>query len=143
MRQPGFRDAVIAMKLYELRREPKLRDARDFVRTHILGQEWSAVKELFDEHHVEHARLRQVLAYWEMAASFVHRGTLHPDVYLDLCDEGLLLYAAVEEHLPRIRRRHPRFAHQTEAIVRAHPNIKGRVLELRKDVYQTRKEREN
>ncbi len=132
---------MIALKLYELRREPELKDAREFVRTHILGQEWSVVKELFDENHVEHARLRQVLAYWEMAASFVNRGVLHADVYLDICDEGLLLYAAVEEHLPRIRRQHPRFAHQMEAVVRAHPNVRGRVLELRQDVYKKRKER--
>lgn len=140
MRQPGIRDALVALKLYELRREPGLKDAREFVRTHLLGHEWATVKELLDEGHPEHARLRQVVTYWEMAASFVNRGVLHPDVFLDVCDEGLLLFAAIEEHVPRIRKGHPRFATQVEALVKAHPNVKGRVLELRSEVYRRRKE---
>ena len=111
MRRPGFRDAMIALKLYELRREPDLRTSRDLLRT-----------------------------YWELAASFVNRGLLHPDVYLDACDEGLLLYAALEEHLPRIRKVRPRFASQTEAVLRDHPVVRGRVLELRSEVFKRRKE---
>ena len=141
MSKPSSRDAMIALKLYELRREPGLRSSRDLVRTHVLGQEWVQVRELLRAEHPEHTHFRQALTYWEFAASFVNRGLLHPDVYLDSCDEGLLLYAALEEHLLRIRKDHPRFALQTEAIVRAHPTIKGRVLELRSEVYRRRKER--
>ncbi len=140
MRRPGFRDAMVALKLYELRREPDLRNSRDLLRDHILGKEWDRVRELLDEDHAENLHLRQTMTYWELAASFVNRGVLHPDVYLDVCDEGLLLYAALEEHLPRIRKVRPRFASQTEALVRDHPVARGRVLELRKEVFKRRKE---
>ncbi len=140
MRKPGFRDAIIAMKLYELRREPELLQSRDLIRTHILGHDWGKVRELLDEEHEEHGHLRQAMTFWDMAASFVNRGVLHPDVYLDSCDEGLLLYAALEEHIQRIRKIRPRFATQSEAMVRDFPEIKGRLLELRKQVYASRKE---
>jgi hypothetical protein len=142
MRKPGFRDAAIVLKLYELRREPDLRGSRDLVKTHILNQEWGVVRELLDESHDGHVHLKQAVTFWDMAASFVNRGLLHPDVYLDHCDEGLLLYAALEEHLPRIRQMRPRFATQTEAMVREHPNIKGRVLELRSEAFRVRRARE-
>lgn len=141
-RKPGFRDAVIAMKLYELRREPELKGSRELVRTHILGQAWGSVRELLDETHEAHPHLRQAMTFWDMAASFVNRGILHADVYLDSCDEGLLLYAALEEHLQRIRKIRPRFATQSEAMVREFPEIKGRLLELRKEVYAKRKEQD-
>jgi hypothetical protein len=110
------------------------------VRTHILGREWDVVRELLDEAHPEHTHLRQAMTFWDMAASFVNRGALHPDVYLDTCSEGLLLYAALEEHLARIRKVRPRFATQCEAMVRDFPEIKGRLLELRQEVYRRRKE---
>ncbi|MDJ0521941.1 MAG: hypothetical protein QNJ90_07680 [Planctomycetota bacterium] len=140
MRRPGFRDAMIALKLYELRREPDLRTSRDLLRNHILGKEWDRIRELLEEGHPENLHLRQTMTYWELAASFVNRGLLHPDVYLDACDEGLLLYAALEEHLPRIRKVRPRFASQTEAVLRDHPVVRGRVLELRSEVFKRRKE---
>ena len=59
----------------------------------------------------------EVVAYWEMAASFVLRDVLHPDVYLDTCDEGLFAYAVVEEHLVRIREVRPHFFARTEAVI--------------------------
>ena len=36
---------------------------------------------------------RQVLSYWEMAASLVLHGALDADLYLDTNGEGFLLYA--------------------------------------------------
>jgi hypothetical protein len=109
------------------------------LRDHILGKAWDRIRELLEDDHPENTHLRQALTYWELASSFVNRGLLHPAVYLDLCDEGLMLYAALEEHLPRIRKAHPRFALQTEAVLRDHPEVRGRVLELRGEVFKRRR----
>ena len=67
-------DAEVLMRLYEIRREETLRKARRFMvfdfRPKTL-EELRAVSR--DVTAKENAAWRQVLSYWEMAASFVLR----------------------------------------------------------------------
>jgi hypothetical protein len=142
MRKPGFRDGYFAMKLYELRRDDDLRDARDMVGREIFLKSWEEVKPLLSYDHPHNARLRQVVGYWELAASLVMRGILHPDVYLDVCDEGLFTYAVLEESLPKIREIRPTFFQKTDAAIQEHPKIKGRLMEIRTRIFKARKERQ-
>jgi hypothetical protein len=142
MRRPGFRDAWLALELYGLRRESELRAARDFVGAHLLSASWEELKPLLDYAHPRNPHLRQVVSYWELAASFVVRGVWHPDVYLDACDEGLFTYAVLEEHMPRIREIRPNFFSRTEAVIHEHPRVKGRLMEIRTRIFRSRKERE-
>ena len=141
MRKPGFRDGYFAIKLYELRRDEDLRAARDMVGEEIFLKSWEEVKPLLAYDHPKNARLRQVVGYWELAASLVLRGMLHPDVYLDVCDEGLFTYAVLEENLPKIREIRPTFFQKTDAVIQEHPKIKGRVMEIRTRIFKARKER--
>jgi hypothetical protein len=131
MRSPGFRDAWLGLKLYELRRETEMRKARALIGTHVTGKPWSAVEPLFRPDHPENAHLRQATSYWEMAASFVNRGILHPDVFLDTCGESLFTYAAFEPHLPKIRVARERFLLQMETAIRAHPPLAARLAAIR------------
>lgn len=140
MRKPGFRDAHIALQLYEMRREEELRAARNMVGTHLFAKEWEDIRPVLAYDHPENAHLRQVVAYWEMAAAFVNRGMFHPDVYLDHCDEGLFAYAVLEEHLSRIREIRPQFFTKTEAMIQEHPRVKGRLMEIRTRIFKARKE---
>ncbi len=140
MRRPGMRDAWIAMKLYELRREARLREARDMVANQLFLKSWEEIQPILAHDHPQNAYLRQVVGYWELAASFVVRGMLHPDVYLDACDEGLFTYAVVEEHLPKIRELRPTFFQKTEAVLQEHPRVKGRVMEIRTRIFKARKD---
>ena len=71
--QPTSHDAELILKLYDLRREPVMREARAFVAQF-------APKSLDDMLKIanafgtrEQAFLRQVVGYWEMAASLVNR----------------------------------------------------------------------
>ncbi|HEX9200679.1 MAG TPA: hypothetical protein VF865_14040 [Acidobacteriaceae bacterium] len=87
-------DAEVLMRLYEIRREETLRKARRFMvfdfRPKTL-EELRAVSR--DVTAKENAAWRQVLSYWEMAASFVLRGAVDPDLFLDSNGEGILIYA--------------------------------------------------
>jgi len=141
MRKPGFRDAFLALQLYDLRREAELRKARDLV-GELMAHSFDDVRPLLDYAHPKNAHLRQVVGYWEMAASFVLRGILHPDVYLDTCDEGIFTYAVLEEHLHRIREIRPGFFERTESMVRRYPRIKGRLVQVRARVFRARDARE-
>jgi hypothetical protein len=140
-RKPGFRDAYLALELYDQRREAELRKARDLV-GELISASFDDLRPLFDYAHPQNAHLRQVVGYWELAASFVARGLLHPDVYLDTCDEGLFTYAVFEEHLQRIREIRPGFLGKTESIVAEHPPLKSRLLEIRARLFRSRDARE-
>ena len=140
MRKPGFRDAYLALELYDLRREAELREARELVGG-LLSASFEEIKPLLDYAHPQNPHLRQVEGYWEMAASFVLRGILHPDVYLDTCDEGIFTYAVLEEHLPKIRDTRPNFLKKTEAVVQEHPKVKGRLMEIRTRLFRARDRR--
>ena len=141
-RKPGFRDALVALELYDLRRDAQLRKARDLV-GELIDVSFDDLRPLLDYAHPQNAHLRQVMGYWELAASFVARGLLHPDVYLDTCDEGLFTYAVFEKHLHRIRELRPAFLAKTEAILAEHPPLKSRLLEIRARLFRARDERQD
>src|ERR1700754_4437237 len=87
-------DAELILKLYEMRREETLRRSRRFM---VFDFQPKTVDELRavsrDVGSQHNAAWRQVLGYWEMAASLVLRGALDPDLFLDSNVEGILIYA--------------------------------------------------
>jgi hypothetical protein len=87
-------DAELVLKLYELRREETLRKARRFM---IFDFNPKTLEELRavsrDGKSDFNPHWRQMLSFWEMAASLVLRGALDADLFLDSNLEGLLIYA--------------------------------------------------
>ncbi len=87
-------DAEVILRLYELRREEMLRQSRRFM---VFEFQPKSLEELRAVSRnlasPENAAWRQVISYWEMAASFVLRGAVDPDLFLDSNGEGILLYA--------------------------------------------------
>jgi len=141
-KKPGFRDAFLALELYDLRREAELRKARDLV-GELIAVSFDELRPLLDYEHPKNAHLRQVVGYWELAASLVARGLLHPDLYLDACDEGLFTYAVFEKHLLRIREVRPGFLTKTESIIAEHTRLKSRLLEVRARIFRSQGDRED
>lgn len=111
-------DAGIILKLYELRTEPLMREARAW----IGGEFWPKTAEEFfavannpaDPHN---AHFRQVTSYWEMAAALVLHGALSAELFFDTNGEGLFLLAKFEHILPAIRERIPGFMVKTSTLI--------------------------
>jgi hypothetical protein len=90
-------DAELILKLYDLRREPVMREARSF----MLGTFWpDTVDEylvvLHDFGGQNNAYLRQFIGYWEMAASMVLRGALDADLFFDSNNEMFFVFAKIQ-----------------------------------------------
>ena len=87
-------DAEVVLKLYDLRREESLRQARRFM---VFDFNPKTLEELRavsrDGKSDKNVCWRQAISYWEMAASLVLRGAVDSDLFLDSCGEGILLYA--------------------------------------------------
>jgi len=111
-------DAEIILKLYSLRTESLLRQARAWVG----GEFWpTTADELLavllnpkDEHN---AYLRQVLSYWEMAAAMVLHGAVSAELFVDCNGEGFFLLAKFAPILEAVRERYPGFLVKTSELV--------------------------
>lgn len=87
-------DADIILKLYDLRREEVLRKARHWMTSEFnpkTPEEFLAVLQASGSQ--ENAYFRQVVSYWEMAASLVVHGAVKSDLYLDSNGEGIFIFA--------------------------------------------------
>jgi len=120
-------DADIILKLYELRTETVMRQARAW----FTGEFWPATVEDYfavaanpaDPHS---PFLRQVLSYWEMAAALVLHGAVSADLFVDANAEGFYILAKLAHILPAIRERQPQFFKKTSELVEKYPAAAAR-----------------
>ena len=111
-------DAEIILKLYELRTETVMRQARAW----ITGEFWpETVEEFFavsgnpsDPHN---AWFRQVITYWEMASAMVLHGAVSAELFVDCNAEGFFLLAKFSHILECIREKNPTFMMKTSELV--------------------------
>ncbi len=98
------RDAELILKLYELRREAVMREARDAIFVKFHPKSFEDVAGVLKREHPLNTAYRMVSSYWEMAAGFVKHGALNADLFAENCGEGLFLYAKLLPHLERLRK---------------------------------------
>jgi len=100
---PDHHDAELIIKLYDLRREAVLREARA-----TLNREYwpNSVEEAAAPTRLDHplsTAFRQVATYWEMVFGMAHHGIVHADYLVENSSEGLLFFVRVEPFLAAIR----------------------------------------
>jgi hypothetical protein len=102
---PDHHDAEILLRLYELRREPEMRKARDWCTLEFRPSSVQDVLNILREAgKTDHNRwFRQFVSYYEMVGSLVHRGILDRDLLEDSVAEYVGFYAMLKPHLKAIR----------------------------------------
>jgi hypothetical protein len=105
-RGPDYHDADLLLKLYDLRREPEMRKARDWTMFKFRPSSAEDVLNVLREAGTNHNRwLRQFTSYYEMVASLVHRGVLDRDLLEDSVHEYVGFYAMFKPFLRELRER--------------------------------------
>jgi hypothetical protein len=135
-------DAEIILKLYQLRTESVMREARAWVG----GQFWPKTAEEFfavaenpkDPHN---AYFRQVVTYWEMAAAMVLHGALSAELFVDSNGEGFFLLAKFAPILETIRERNPYFLARTSDLIKRFSVAQQRYEEILNRVNASRSSR--
>ncbi len=111
-------DAEIILKLYQLRTEPVMRQARAWITGEFwpkTAEEFFAVAENSQDPH--NAWFRQVTTYWEMAAAMVLHGAVSAELFVDSNGEGFYLLAKFAPLLEAIRERNPAFLAKTRELI--------------------------
>lgn len=133
-KKPDHRDAELILKLYDLRREEVMRASRSAI-VQWMPRSFEDVVAITQPSHPHNAAWRQVSTYWEMAYGFARHGILHADLLAENGVEGLILYAKLEPHLPRLRKEiSPTILQNAEWMARKCPTAKKRLELVKKRI---------
>jgi len=118
MSQATYDDANLLLRLYEIRREPKLREARAWFVANFKPKSLADIQELCPPGSENNARMRMVVTYWDMAASFITAGVLNPELFFANNREMLLVWVRVRKLIPEMRAayKEPTFWENLEAV---------------------------
>jgi hypothetical protein len=92
--------ANLILKLYELRRESVMREARNYIMSFNPESVEDYMAAMAGPHS---AHIRMVVSYWEMACSFVTSGAIDGAQFAASAGEHLLVYGKIEGFLPKLR----------------------------------------
>jgi hypothetical protein len=121
MAKPTHADAELLLHLYEIRREPELRQARRWLLTEFKSTTWAEVKSRYLSHVDEDRWFRMATSYWEMVATFVNRGAVHAELFFDHTGEEIATWDRIKHVIPDARADiRPTYLIQFEKLVAAH-----------------------
>ncbi len=101
--QATYDDANLILRLYEIRREEKMRTARDWFVRSFKPKTLDEMNQVAPVGSVENAYMRQVASYFEMVASFITSGVLNRELYFQSGGELLLCYIRIRPILAAMR----------------------------------------
>ncbi len=101
--RPDHQDADLSIKVYDLRREPVMRDARNAINFAFWPRSYADVAAVLKVDHPLNAAFRQMVSYWEMVYGMARHGIVHAEYWVESHGEGILLYAKVAPFLAEIR----------------------------------------
>ena len=111
-------DAEIILKLYQLRTEAVMRQARAWIAVEFWPKSRGRVLCGDGESHRPAQRVSQTgLSYWEMAAAMVLHGAVSAELFVDCNGEGFFLLAKFAHILEAIRQKNPIFMSKTSELI--------------------------
>jgi hypothetical protein len=117
-----FESAQLNLQLFELRREPVLREARDWFLREFNPESFADLVAL--ARGERNASFRMVLGYWDMAASLVTTGAIDADAFRAAHGEVFATFSKINLYLAELRNAsgEPDFCKHVEAVVLSTPN---------------------
>jgi hypothetical protein len=105
-----YDDVNLVLRLYEMRREERLRDARRWFAASFKVKTFDEFTTLCPPGSDPNASYRMVTTYWEMVASFLTSGVLNAELFYQSGRELLFTWERVRDIMPAVREtyKHPR-----------------------------------
>ena len=123
-------DADLILKLYDLRREAVMREARNW----MFMFNPTSVQDIIDVMVSEHSgHYRMVISYWEMAAAMVTKGSIDEELFNECNGEHLFVYAKIEHLIPELRVLFdsPDFLGNLETVVKRIPDYEKKLAGMK------------
>src|SRR6185295_4543255 len=101
--KPTHEQAQLHLQVYDLRREARLRQARDWFQKSYHAESLEEAMKVAAP-GTEHGNfLGMVLGYWEQACSLLNYGLLHEELFFETSGEFFGVYEKVKTALPEFR----------------------------------------
>lgn len=136
-----FESALLNLRLFELRREPVLREARDWFLREFNPESFDELVALVSGER--NASFRMVVGYWDMAASLVTTGAIDAAAFLAAHGEVFATFSKIYPFLAELRQMsgEPDFCDHIEAVVLGAPNAEAILARRRAAARAAAKER--
>jgi hypothetical protein len=122
------KSAELILKLYDLRREAVMREARNWFFTFNPESVEQIQRTAMGEHG---GYFRMVTTYWDMACSFVNHGAIDAEMFNDATGEQVFVFAKLQPFLEAIRAAgNPTYMQHLERAVLAMPNAEERIARV-------------
>lgn len=126
-----YESATLLIRLYELRRDATMREARNWYARSFNPETIDDVMQALSGPNGAHFRM--VTSYWDMAASFVLNGAIDEQMFSDANGEHLVVFAKIEPFVGEYRARmgHAAYLKSLETLVMRTPDATQRLAGLR------------
>ena len=98
-----YDDVNTVIKLYELRREDRMRDARRWFSASFKIKTIEEFQALCPPGSEANASYRMVVTYWDMVASFLTSGVLNQELFFQSGGELLFVWERLRDVVPALR----------------------------------------
>jgi len=123
-------DADLILKLYDLRREAVMREARNWLFTFNPTSLEDVMQAMVSEHS---GHLRMVISYWDMACALVTNGAIDEELFNQTNGEHIFVYMKLEPVIEEMRKMfdNPDFLKNLETVVKRIPDIETKLPQMR------------
>jgi hypothetical protein len=130
--------AELILRLYELRRETVMREARSFVGGSFLPQSDDELVAIVTKGGRETGFVLQVYGYWDMVCAFVLHGMLSEPLVYDTCQEMYFQFAKIHPYLKGFRQKInlPEWMQSLEKVAAGSPRGRKRLAVMRANLEQ-------
>ncbi len=90
----------LMLKLYEMRREARLREAREWFTRNFNVNSVEEVMQKFPIGSTENTNMRMVISYWDMCAGIVNRGLINDELYFESNGEAWVVWERIRPIIP-------------------------------------------
>jgi hypothetical protein len=108
--KPTHAQAELMLKVYDLRREARLRVARDWFFNSFTPKTMQEMQHLMPPGSDENAYVRMVTSYWEMVCALLNHGLLHEELFFETSGEQYLVWVRVQPVLADLRKQFSKYS---------------------------------
>jgi len=103
MAQVTYDEVNLMLRLYDLRREPRLREARAWFVEHYRATTPEELMQKYPQGGLENTYIRMVVSYWDMVASIVNRGLINDELFFESNGEIWVVWDRMRSIVPTWR----------------------------------------
>ena len=119
----NYNDADLLLRIYDLRRERRLRESRDFMMRKCSFKDYADFKKKYPENSAAGRHWGKVFGYWDMVCALVERGAIDEELFNTCNSEHVFLWLKYKPVILGFRQewQYPAMLSSLEKVASRHP----------------------